>query len=76
MMKIRNPEEILNESRDAIETTFKDNNKSFQMHIQIRKWFSFDFSKIMLTFFSWKSENKNFDENPEFRKIYWMNQGK
>ena len=31
--------------------------------------------KNMLTFFHENLKMQNFDENPEIRKIYWMNQG-
>ena len=52
----------------------KTTTRAFKCIDQIRKCISFWFSKICWHF-SWKSENAKFDENPEIRKIYWMNQG-
>ena len=53
----------------------KTTTRAFKCINQIRKCISFWFFKNMLTFFHENLKMQNFDENPEIRKIYWMNQG-
>ena len=51
----------------------KTTTKAFKCMNQIRKWSSFDFSKLCWHFFHENLKMQIFDENPEIRKIYWMN---
>ena len=65
----------MNESRNTIETTFKDNNKSFQMHWSNPKMICHLVFQNYVDIFHENLEMQNLDKNPEMREIYWFNQG-